>query len=80
MIKNAYFAAGCFWGVEHKFQNLDGVLEAISGYSGGKTVQPTNWFVKETQVMLRLLRLSMMTLKFLWIYVNFFRDSQSLSD
>lgn len=40
MIKNAYFAAGCFWGVEDKFQKLDGVIEAISGYSGGKTLNP----------------------------------------
>ena len=47
MIKNAYFAAGCFWGVEHKFQNLDGVLEAISGYSGGKTLNPTYKLVCE---------------------------------
>lgn len=41
MINTAYFAAGCFWGVEDKFQNLDGVLEAISGYSGGSTLNPT---------------------------------------
>lgn len=41
MIKNAYFAAGCFWGVEDKFQKIDGVKEAISGYSAGKTLNPT---------------------------------------
>lgn len=37
----AMFAAGCFWGVEHTFRQLDGVLEAISGYSGGRTVDPS---------------------------------------
>jgi len=41
MLQKAYFGAGCFWGVEDKFQNLDGVYEAISGYSGGKTLNPT---------------------------------------
>ncbi|MBI95948.1 peptide-methionine (S)-S-oxide reductase [bacterium] len=41
MIKNSYFAAGCFWGVEDKFQKLEGVKEAISGYSAGKTLNPT---------------------------------------
>ena len=41
MIKNAYFAAGCFWSVENKFQSVDGVIEAISGYSAGNTLNPT---------------------------------------
>jgi len=36
----AMFAAGCFWGVEHTFRQLDGVSEAISGYSGGHTADP----------------------------------------
>ena len=40
MFQNAYFGAGCFWGVEDKFQSLDGVAEAISGYAGGKTLNP----------------------------------------
>ena len=40
MLQNAYFGAGCFWGVEDKFQSLDGVLEAISGYAGGETLNP----------------------------------------
>lgn len=30
-IKKAYFAAGCFWGVEYYFENFKGVISAISG-------------------------------------------------
>jgi peptide-methionine (S)-S-oxide reductase len=38
---SAIFAAGCFWGVEHKFQNTEGVLDAVSGYVGGTKDNPT---------------------------------------
>lgn len=37
----AYFAGGCFWGVEDAFEKVDGVLEAVSGYMGGSKVNPT---------------------------------------
>ena len=37
----AYFAGGCFWCVEESFEKLKGVEEVISGYSGGKTKNPT---------------------------------------
>ena len=37
----ATFGAGCFWGVEELFSRLDGVREAISGYSGGSLDNPT---------------------------------------
>ena len=37
----ATFGAGCFWGVEAAFRQIDGVTDAISGYSGGTTVNPT---------------------------------------
>ncbi len=37
----AIFAGGCFWGVEALFEELDGVVEATSGYIGGHTENPT---------------------------------------
>ena len=37
----ATFAAGCFWGVEAAFRQIPGVLEAISGYTGGHTAKPS---------------------------------------
>jgi methionine-S-sulfoxide reductase len=39
--ETAIFAAGCFWCVESDFDKVDGVLETISGYTGGKTENPT---------------------------------------
>ncbi|MGM0534008.1 MAG: peptide-methionine (S)-S-oxide reductase MsrA [Campylobacterota bacterium] len=39
--KKAYFAAGCFWGVEHYFKKLEGVQTVDSGYMGGKTKNPS---------------------------------------
>ena len=37
----AYFAGGCFWCMEESFEKKGGVLEVISGYSGGATKNPT---------------------------------------
>lgn len=37
----ATFAGGCFWCVESAFEGLDGVLDVISGYTGGHTEHPT---------------------------------------
>ncbi|MEI6410372.1 MAG: peptide-methionine (S)-S-oxide reductase MsrA [Bacteroidota bacterium] len=37
----ADFAAGCFWCVEGTFESVKGVQEAISGYAGGNTQNPT---------------------------------------
>lgn len=34
-LKNAYFAGGCFWGVEAVFSHMKGVKSAVSGYHGG---------------------------------------------
>ena len=37
----AIVAGGCFWGVEDAFQKIPGVCEAVSGYTGGHTVNPS---------------------------------------
>jgi peptide-methionine (S)-S-oxide reductase len=39
--ETATFGAGCFWGVEHAFRQLDGVVDAAVGYAGGHTERPT---------------------------------------
>jgi peptide-methionine (S)-S-oxide reductase len=41
MTEKATFGAGCFWGVESAFREVDGVLDAAVGYEGGHTVNPT---------------------------------------
>lgn len=39
--ETAYFAGGCFWGIEHYFQQAPGVISAESGYMQGSTANPT---------------------------------------
>ncbi len=39
--ETAIFAGGCFWCVESDFDKIDGVLETTSGYTGGRTENPT---------------------------------------
>ncbi len=37
----ATFGAGCFWGIEAAFRQVPGVTDAVVGYSGGHTANPT---------------------------------------
>jgi methionine-S-sulfoxide reductase len=37
----ATFAAGCFWGIEASFREIEGVVETRVGYTGGRTVDPS---------------------------------------
>ncbi len=40
-MEKATFAAGCFWGVEVTFRNVEGVTDVRVGYTGGHADQPT---------------------------------------
>lgn len=37
----AVFGAGCFWGVEATFRQIEGVLSTCVGYAGGQTTEPS---------------------------------------
>ena len=39
--KTTIFANGCFWCVEKDFESVPGVIEAVSGFAGGKIVNPS---------------------------------------
>lgn len=39
--QTAMFGAGCFWGVQAKFDNIPGVIATEVGYAGGETTKPT---------------------------------------
>ena len=41
LVEHATFGAGCFWCVEAVFEQLDGVIDVRSGYTGGSTENPT---------------------------------------
>lgn len=38
---HATFAAGCFWGIEAAYRQISGVTDAMVGYTGGQTENPT---------------------------------------
>ena len=40
-VEQAFFAGGCFWGVEHLLEEMDGVLEVDSGFMGGTVDRPS---------------------------------------
>jgi peptide-methionine (S)-S-oxide reductase len=40
-LAKATFAGGCFWCVEEAFQDIDGIVSATSGYTGGQRANPT---------------------------------------
>ncbi|MCB9850929.1 MAG: bifunctional methionine sulfoxide reductase B/A protein [Phycisphaerales bacterium] len=40
-LETAYFAGGCFWGIEHYFQKGPGVVDAVSGFMQGRTAKPS---------------------------------------
>ena len=40
-MKEIYFAAGCFWGAEHYFKQINGVISTEVGYANGTTTDPT---------------------------------------
>ena len=41
MIRKAYLAGGCFWGMEELFRKVSGVLDTQAGYTGGENENPT---------------------------------------
>jgi peptide-methionine (S)-S-oxide reductase len=40
-MEKATFGAGCFWGIEAAYRRIEGVADAVSGYAGGTTRNPT---------------------------------------
>lgn len=40
-LATATFGAGCFWGIQHRFEQLDGVQRTLVGYMGGDLREPS---------------------------------------
>ncbi len=47
MIKTIYLAGGCFWGVQHYFDQFDGIVNTTVGYANGNTENPVYKDVKK---------------------------------
>lgn len=47
MTKTIYLAGGCFWGVQHYFDQFDGILKTTVGYANGTTENPIYQDVKK---------------------------------
>lgn len=45
-METAYFAGGCFWCITPTFKETNGVLDVVSGYSGGDEINPVYADVK----------------------------------
>ena len=41
-VDTAVFAGGCFWSIESAFEKVYGVIDVVSGYTGGKSKNPTS--------------------------------------
>lgn len=48
-LKTAVFAGGCFWCIESDFEKLGGVVDVVSGYTGGRTANPNYKSVSYTE-------------------------------
>src|SRR4051812_9435123 len=40
-VERAIFAGGCFWSAESDIEHVPGVLEAVSGFTGGRAANPS---------------------------------------
>jgi peptide methionine sulfoxide reductase msrA/msrB len=76
-LQTATFAGGCFWCVESDFEKLPGVVEAISGYTGGRGDNPTydnygqNGHVEAVQVVYDPAKVSYQALlDYFWRHVD----------
>jgi peptide methionine sulfoxide reductase msrA/msrB len=76
-LQTATFAGGCFWCVESDFEKLPGVVEAISGYAGGRGDNPTyenygqKGYVEAVQVIYDPAKVSYSTLlDYFWRHID----------
>ena len=48
-MKKIVLGSGCFWGAEKRYESLDGVIDAVSGYTGGKGLNPDYKTITQAQ-------------------------------